>query len=201
MLKAVCDMTLLNYAPNYFNRVRLQYRHASLDHNLIFRLSETNFESLKGGTFNGFTQFSAFVQSLVTPYGFDDFALLSLSTCDVRSTDFIEVDIPSSLDITPGVKSASGAYSVLKCGYVRIEGSSSTEDGLCKNHLTLNGLSIETAVGNDFRLLPVEVPAIMAALDQLNIQGIFYSANGVSTRWKRYLNTGISRSLQRRFRG
>jgi hypothetical protein len=194
-------MTLLNYAPNYFNRVRLQYRHASLDHSLIFRLSETNFESLKTGTFNGFEQFSAFVQSLVTPYGFDDFALLSLSTCDVASTDFIECDIPVSLEVTPGVKSSTGAYTVLKCGYIRIEGSSSTQEGLCKNHLTLNGLSIDNAIGNDFRLMPVEVPAIMATLDQLNIQGVFYSANGVSTRWKRYLNTGISRSLQKRFRG
>lgn len=194
-------MPLLNYAPNYFNRIRLMYRHASLDHSMLFRLSETNFTNLKGGTFNGFAQFSSFIQTLVSSYGYNDFALLSLSTCDVGKTEFVECDIPDTLEVTPGMKPVETALSIHKCGYVRIEGSSSVQDGVCKNHLTVNGLFVEAVTGNDFRLLPVEVPVIVAALDQLNIWGGLYSANGVSTRWKRYLNTGISRSLQKRFRG
>jgi len=194
-------MTLLNYASNYFNRVRLSYRHASLNHSMLFRLSEANYVSLKNGTFNGFAQFSSFLQALVTPYGYDDFSFLSLSVCDNGKTEYVEVDIPDTLEVNPGLKNVGAAYSASKCGYARIEGSSSTQEGICKNHLTLNGLYFESSVGNDFRLLPIEVPTIIAALDQLNIWGGLYSANGVSTRWKRYLNTGVSRSLQKRFKG
>jgi len=191
---------LLNYAPNYFNRVRLQYRHASLDHSLVFRLSEMNFTALKAGTFDGFGLFADFLDYTIQSYGYTDFSLIGLSICDVGKTEFVEVAIPASLTVTPGVNTLAD-FSFHKCGYMRIEGTSATEDGTCKGHLTLNGMKIINSTSEDFRIQPSEATVLFQKLDDLNVSGLFYGANGAVLHLKRYINTGISRSLQKRFRG
>jgi hypothetical protein len=191
---------LLNYAPNYFNRVRLQYRHASLDHSLVFRLGEEQFSSLKGGTFNGFGLFADFIDYVVQSHGYTDFAIIGLSVCSPGKTEFVEVSVPSSLVITPGANSLAD-FSFLKCGYMRIEGTSATEDGTCKGHLTLNGMKIINSASEDFRIQPSEASVLFQKLDDLNASGLLYGANGAVLHLKRYINTGISRSLQKRFRG
>jgi len=191
---------LLNYAPNYFNRVRLQYRHASLDHSLIIRLGEEQFAELKAGTFDGFGLFSDFIDYAVQAHGYTDFALIGLSVCSPGKTEFVEVSMPASLAITPGTNALSD-FSLFKCGYMRIEGTSSTEDGSCKGHFTLNGMKIINSTSEDFRMQPAEATVLFQKLDDLNASGLLYGANGAVLHLKRYINTGVSRSLQKRFRG
>jgi hypothetical protein len=191
---------LLNYAPNYFNRVRLQYRHASLDHALVFRLGEEQFTSLKAGTFNGFGLFADFLDYAIQSHGYTDFAINGLSVCSPGKTEFIEVPVPSSLAITPGTNTLTD-FAFFKCGYMRIEGTSATEDGTCKGHMTINGMKIINSTSEDFRMQPSEATVLFQKLDDLNASGLLYGANGAVLHLKRYINTGISRSLQKRFRG
>lgn len=191
---------LLNYAPNYHNRVKMSYRHASLDHSLVFRLGEVNFAALKAGTFDGFGLFADFWDYVVQSYGYSDFAINGLSICEPGRTEFVEVAVPSSLTIAPGLN-ATTDHSLFKCGYLRVEGTSSTEDGSSKSHMTMNGVSIISSINNDFRLQPSEAVVLFQKLDDLNSSGFLYGANGAVLHLKKYLNTGISRSLQKRFRG